>query len=116
MNTPRRYPGTLIDYTRDLLETANATLTAIGKPRGMLIIFDNLDRYDPANIDAILVRGSQQMRQLACHALFTFPIALAYKPITGKVSEEYGLQIASAHAGPASPCRALGRYGCGQRF
>ncbi len=92
-DTLRRYPGTLIDYTRDLLETANATLTAIGKPRGMLLIFDNLDRYDPANIDAILVRGSQQMRQLACHALFTFPIALAYKPITGKVSEEYGLQI-----------------------
>ena len=92
-DTFRRYPDTLIDYTRDLLETANATLAAIGRPRGLLLIFDNLDRYNPANIDAILVRSSQQMRQLACHALFTFPIALAYKPITGRVSTEYGLQI-----------------------
>jgi hypothetical protein len=59
----------------------------------MLLIFDNLDRYDPVNVDAVLVRASQQVRQLACHAVFTFPISLAYRPITGRVSSEYGPHV-----------------------
>ena len=34
-----------------------------------------------------------QMRQMACHALYTFPVSLAYNPITGKISDEYNMQL-----------------------
>lgn len=91
--TLRRYPDTLIDFTNELLKAANQTLAAAGKPHGLLLIFDNLDRYKPEDVDNILVRSSQQMRQMACHALYTFPISLAYKPITGRIGAEYGLQV-----------------------
>lgn len=56
-----------------------------GYSRGLLLIFDNMDRYDPVQIDSILMRSSQQIRNLACHTVFTFPISLAYKPITGRL-------------------------------
>jgi hypothetical protein len=48
-----------------------------------------MDRYDPVDVDRILVRNGNQTRLIACHAIFTFPITLAYKPISGQVPAEY---------------------------
>ena len=42
-DTLRRYPDTLIGFTRDLMEAANEILRDHGKERGLLLIFDNLD-------------------------------------------------------------------------
>lgn len=88
--TLKRYPNELIDFSNDLLTTANQILRANGKERGLLIVFDNLDRYDCVNIDELLVRGCHLVRRMACHAVFTFPIALAYRPITERIPAEYG--------------------------
>jgi hypothetical protein len=84
--TLRRHPDDLINLTKDLLEAANrVAMDEMGCSRGILLILDNMDRYDPVQIDAILMRSSQQIRKLACHTVFTFPISLAYKPITGRL-------------------------------
>lgn len=87
--TLRRYPETLITYTNDLLDTANTIVRDRGNKNGLLLIFDNLDRYDPAQIDKVLVRSSRQMLQMSAHTLFTFPISLAYNPISGRVTADY---------------------------
>ncbi len=83
--TIRRYPNALVNLTRDFLEEANRVVITEGHPKGLLLIFDNMDRYDPVQIDGILMRSSQQIQNMACHTVFTFPISLAYKPITGRV-------------------------------
>ena len=86
--TVRSYPTDLIRLTKDFLETANEVVKNEGAPKGILLIFDNMDRYEPAQIDSILIKSGQQIRQMACHTVFTFPISLAYKPISGKVDFE----------------------------
>jgi hypothetical protein len=88
-DTLRRYPEFLIELTADLLTTANDILQAQGKPKGLLLLFDNMDRYDPAQIDKMLVRSSQQILGMACHAVFTFPISLLFNPISGRVTTGY---------------------------
>jgi hypothetical protein len=86
----RNFPDTLVDLTNDLLEAANGSLREKGRQRGLLLLFDNLDRYEPEQIDRVLMRGATLMRRLACHAIFTIPIALEYAPLSGPIQDEYG--------------------------
>jgi hypothetical protein len=45
----------------------------------LLLLFDNMDRFDPATIKKVLLEGSTLVRQMACHAVFTMPINLHYQ-------------------------------------
>jgi hypothetical protein len=74
--TLRQAPNTLIDMTNRLLSEANAQLAQQDRPNGLLILFDNLDRYRSEIIDALLLKGSTLIRRLACHAVFTMPVDL----------------------------------------
>jgi hypothetical protein len=65
--------------TNSLLEAANERLRKAGHKRGLLLLFDNMDRFDPANIKAVLLEGSTLIRRMACHAVFTMPINLHYQ-------------------------------------
>jgi hypothetical protein len=85
----RDFPDTLIDYTNELLRVANKALHISNRPGGLLLLFDNLDRYMPEQIDRLLMRGSTLMRRLACHAVYTMPIALEYSPLSGPIQDEY---------------------------
>lgn len=87
--TLRQAPNTLIDLTNDLLKTAHGQLDVNGRPNGLLLLFDNLDRYDTQTIDGLLLKGSTLIRPLACHAVFTMPINLQYNP-TGAYWDDYG--------------------------
>lgn len=89
----RNFPDTLADFTNDLLEAANAALAQENKPRGLLLLFDNLDRFDPENIDRLLFRGSELVRRLSCHAVFTIPISLEYDPPSGATQDCYGFSV-----------------------
>jgi hypothetical protein len=91
--TIRRYPNELIDLTNDLLSEANKILARHGKPRGLLLLFDNLDRYEPKQIDNVLFRGSDLVGRMQCHALFTIPISLEYEPLSGAPRDCYGFSI-----------------------
>ena len=79
-----------MDLTNDLLRTANESLIEVGKSRGILLLFDNLDRYDPEQIDRLLFRGHELVRRLDSHAIFTIPIALEYDPLSGAIQDCYG--------------------------
>jgi hypothetical protein len=89
----KNYPDKLVDLTNDLLETANSILAKEGKARGLLLLFDNLDRYEPNKIDRVLFKNSELIRRMACHAVFTFPIALEYEPLSGTPQDCYGYPL-----------------------
>ncbi len=89
----RNFPDTLADFTNDLLDWASAKLVEQDKPRGLLLLFDNLDRYDPENIDRLLYRSSDLVHRLACHAVFTIPISLEYDPPSGVIQDCYGFSV-----------------------
>jgi hypothetical protein len=78
--TLRHAPNVLIELTNDLLARAQQQLQERGRPHGLLLLFDNLDRFEPEAIKALLLEGSTLVRELACHAVFTMPINLRYGP------------------------------------
>ena len=89
----RNYPDRLADFTKDLLRSANEILQEQGRPRGLLLLFDNLDRYEPDVIVKALYRGRSLVERLACHAIFTIPIALEYEPPPDAVQDCYGFPV-----------------------
>ena len=88
----RNYPITLVDLTNDLLRAANETLES-EKPKGLLILFDNLDRYEPTVINRALFRSSDLIRRMECNAVFAIPIELEYDPPAGAIQDCYGFSI-----------------------
>jgi len=81
----KKYPGTLLDSVNLLLDAANESLA----PRSLLVIIDNLDRYDPSIIDPLLVSNADRIRALHCHLLLTPPISLLLQPRSGQLDECY---------------------------
>ncbi len=91
----RNYPDRLINLTGDLLQQANQQMLDLPSPRerGLILLFDNLDRYDPDQIDRVLMVGSNLLQRLGCHALFTIPIELEYNPRSGPLRDAYGQPV-----------------------
>lgn len=87
--TLRQAPDFLIDLTNDLLRTANEQLAA-KCPNGLLLLFDNLDRFETETIERLLMRGSTLVRKMDCHAVFTMPINLQYNKDTGTYWDDFG--------------------------
>jgi hypothetical protein len=72
----RQSPNVLISLTNDLLKSANEMLVQNGREQGILLLFDNLDRYRAEVIDDLLLKGGGLVRRLGCHAIFTMPVEL----------------------------------------
>jgi hypothetical protein len=72
----KQSPNVLISLTNDLLKSANEKLIKNGREQGLLLLFDNLDRYRPNVIDDLLLKGANLMRRLGSHAIFTMPVEL----------------------------------------
>lgn len=89
--TLRRDSALLLELSIDLLNSANELLASNDRPRGLLLIFDNMDRYDPLNIETALLNHANHVKQLACHAVFTFPISLVYNSEHGRIGDDYGI-------------------------
>ena len=81
----RKYPGTLIQSVNDLLDAANRILGA----RPLLVVIDNLDRYDPEVIDRLLVAGADRIRRLRCNLILTPPIGLLLQPKSALLDQLY---------------------------
>jgi hypothetical protein len=86
----RQYPVELIDLTNDLLKAANEQLRASGRRHGLLLLFDNLDRFDLGAVRRLLFEGCSLLQPLACNAIFTMPIELHYVPETATYRDAYG--------------------------
>jgi hypothetical protein len=78
----RQYPGALMEATNQLLRAARQALKT-GLDRDLLIIVDNLDRYDPQRMDRLLVQQGDRFRELCCDLVVTPPISLLYRPLRG---------------------------------
>ena len=85
----RTYPDVLLERANVILEEANRTLKAGGRKCGLILVFDNLDRYEPDQMEMALFRSSDLIRKLKCHAVFTVPLGLAYAH-EGPIQDCYG--------------------------
>ena len=84
----QNFPDQLIDRATDFLDAANEAVKR-KYPRGILLMFDNLDRYEPEVVDRLLVTNHDQITRLACDTVFTYNIALDYKNISGDLGSLY---------------------------
>ncbi|MBK6533237.1 MAG: hypothetical protein IPF99_27725 [Deltaproteobacteria bacterium] len=81
----RRYPSTLRQHVNNLLDAANQRLGE----KQLLVVIDNLDRYDPKVVDDLLFKGSRSLQQLRCHLIVTPPIALHFKPVSERIDQAF---------------------------
>lgn len=90
-NELKKFPGTLLESINLLLDAAAQLLAAAGHE--LLILIDNLDRYDPAIIDALLVRNGDRIRQLRCNLILTPPIGLLYRPHSEQIDTHFPCEV-----------------------
>ncbi len=76
--TLQKFPGTLMAHVNNLLDAAAEQLQPSG--RSLLLIIDNMDRYDPRMIDGLLVQSADRFKALRCHFTVTPPIDLVLRP------------------------------------
>lgn len=76
--TLRNFPGTLMTHVNNLLDAAAKNLESSG--RSLLLIIDNMDRYEPKLIDGLLVQSADRFKALRCHIIVTPPIDLVLRP------------------------------------
>jgi len=75
----RRYPGALLTHVNSLLKEAGHILREQSSQR-LLLLIDNLDRYNPKFIDQLLVASQDVFKSLQCDLILTPPIELILKP------------------------------------
>ena len=76
-NTLKKFPGTLMTLVNNLLDAA-AEILAKEKKR-LLLLIDNMDRYEPTVIDDLLVKSAERFKALRCNVILTPPIGLVLK-------------------------------------
>ena len=81
----RSNPQQLIDRTVNLLNCGNEILKTTNYPKGFLLVFDNMDRFEPVDIDRLLNVNKNLIHDLSTHCIFTFPISLKYQPISSPI-------------------------------
>lgn len=89
-NELKKFPGTLLDSVNELLDAAAEQL---GGNRELLILVDNLDRYPPAVVDALLVRNGDRIRQLRCNLILTPPIGMLYRPHSEQIDTHFPCEV-----------------------
>lgn len=89
----KKFPGTLLDSVNLLLDAAAEQL---GAGRELLILIDNLDRYPPAVVDALLAHNGERLRQLRCNMILTPPIGLLYRPHSEQIDTHFPCEVMNA--------------------
>lgn len=81
----RKYPAELVAYANDLLRAAQ---DALGD-RELLIVVDNLDRYNPETIDRCLSAGAEHLQSLDVNLIVTPPVSLLLDPRSEPLNNLY---------------------------
>jgi AAA ATPase domain len=88
-NTP-----SLVEALNDFIKEAEKSLPTAC--RGIVMIADNLDRIaetkeeaTPSNYDEIYLNRSEILRGLACHVIYTVPIAMVYSGRATQLEDNY---------------------------
>lgn len=89
-NTP-----SLVDAVNDFINEAKQALPE-GQNKGLVLIVDNLDRIveiqeegKPSNYDEIYLNRSEMLHGLACHVIYTVPIAMVYSDRVTRLEDNY---------------------------
>ena len=86
-STLKKYPGTLLTFVNNLLGAAARLLENDGLR--LLLLIDNMDRYDPKVVDELLVASQDRFKALQCHLIVTPPIGLLVKPETQSIGSVF---------------------------
>jgi len=86
--TVQRYPKALVDNVNLLMDDAYDALKRRER-KGLLLIFDNLDRYRPEIADKLLLQSADILKGVHCNAIYTVPISLVYDPLGDRVRERF---------------------------
>ena len=88
-NTP-----SLVEALNDFIREAEKSLPT--ESRGIVLVADNLDRIvetkeegKPSNYDEIYLNRSEILRGLACHVIYTVPIAMIYSGQASQLENNY---------------------------
>jgi hypothetical protein len=97
----RKYPAELVAYANDLLREARAPLG----DRELLVVVDNLDRYNPETIDRCLSAGAEYLQSLDLNLIVTPPVSLLLDPRTEPLNNLYQTEFMYTPAlrGPEDP-------------
>jgi hypothetical protein len=84
----------LVEALNDFIKEAEKSLTS--DCRSIVMIADNLDRIaetkeegTPSNYDEIYLNRSEILRGLACHVIYTVPIAMVYSGRATQLEDNY---------------------------
>ena len=87
----KKFPGTLLDSVNQLLDATSTILAKEGKE--LLVVLDNLDRYEPAVMDRLLVGNGDRIRSLRCAMILTPPISLIYRPHSEPLNNYFPCEV-----------------------
>ncbi len=88
----RRYPSALITAVNRVMDAAQERLNETDKDRRLLVVIDNLDRYDPEVVDALLIKRNL-LRDVRVNLIVTPPIALYYRPLGEPLTHHYECEV-----------------------
>jgi hypothetical protein len=78
-------------YNNELVENLNSLVRAVTEiccpGKSLVIILDNVDKYEPAIVNAAFLRNSDLLREVDCHLVFTIQSSLLYKPVEDTVEQ-----------------------------
>jgi hypothetical protein len=86
-NAIRKYPGSLLNAVNNLLDAAGTILAP--KNRQLLVIVDNMDRYNPKEIDSLLATEADKIKSIHCNLIVTPPVSLIYRPFSENINDIY---------------------------
>ncbi len=82
----RKYPSELVSLANQLIAVAHEHLDG---DRELLVVVDNLDRYNPETVDACLCAGVEHLRSLDLNLLLTPPVNLLLNPRSEPLNNLY---------------------------
>jgi hypothetical protein len=78
-------------YNNQLVENLNSLVRAVTEvccpEKSLVIILDNVDKYEPAVVNDAFLRNSDLLREVDCHLVFTIQSSLLYKPVEDTVDQ-----------------------------
>ena len=84
---------TLERYNNQLVENLNSLLRAVtaeccpGRP--LVIILDNVDKYEPEIVNRAFLRHAGLFQQIDCHLVFTIQSSLLHSPVEDAVEQHF---------------------------
>jgi hypothetical protein len=80
--TFERYNNQLVDNLNSLVR---AVTEACCPGKSLVVILDNVDKYEPAIVNDAFLRNSELLREVDCHLVFTVQSSLLHKPVDDAV-------------------------------